>query len=122
MSFDDRIPLRFADPAELRGDEALLWEDGPAASPVLPPVGATVARFQRQALHRPGCRCCGGRGPAATALAELFRNRARGQVAWFTGVIAVVGDPAAVAAELAADVLVAARFRLDTPGPANTTR
>jgi hypothetical protein len=73
-------------------------------------------------VHRPGCFCCGGRGPAASALAGLFQDRARGRVPWFSGVLAAVRDPAAVAAELAGDVLVAARFRFVAGHAPNTSR
>lgn len=115
---DARIPLRFATAADIVPGEAVLWEDGAGT----PPAGPAVARFRALAVHRPGCGCCGGRGPAAVALAGLFQDRARGRVAWFSGVVAVVHNPAAVAAELAGDVLVAARFRFDGARDPYTSR
>lgn len=119
---DARIPLRFAAAAEIGPGEAVLWEEAaPPQSGALPPY-AVVARFRRAAVHVPGCFCCGGRGPAAVALGTLFQDRARGRVAWFTGVVAVVRDPAAIAAELAGDVLVAARYRFVDRGDPYTSR
>lgn len=119
---DGRIPLRFAAAADIRPGEAVLWEDGAGSPPGLPPPGAVVARFGALAAHRPGCFCCGGRGPAAVALGALFQDRARGRVAWFAGVVAVVRDPAGMAAELAGDVLVAARYRFTDRDDPYTSR
>lgn len=113
---DARIPVRFADAAGQAGPhEALLIEDG--AGRAAPSSAQPVIRFHASggpaALgHAPGCVCCIGRGAAATALGELFQARARGQVAWFTGVVAIVTDPAAIATELQSDRLAAARFRV----------
>ncbi len=108
---DDRIPVRFAAAAQAGEGEALLIE-GNGGEPVGSPARA-VSRFRRSGtVHLPGCACCAGRGAAAMALGELFQARALGRVAWFTGVVADVGDPAAVAAELQSDRLTAARFRL----------
>ena len=118
---DDRIPLRFASADQAGPEEALLIEEGGAGS-----VAAPIPRFARPIIrfgsvataarigtgHVPGCACCIGRGAAATALGDLFRARALGRVAWFTGVVAVVFDPRATAAELQADRLAAARFRV----------
>jgi hypothetical protein len=130
---DSRIPLRFAANAALPGPdlpgtdpvgarpavaEAVLWEEGVGP----PPASPVVARFRAAASHRPGCPCCAARGPAAMALAALFQDRARGRVPWFAAVVAVVRNPAAVAAELAADVVVTARFRFEAVADLNTRR
>ena len=96
---DDRIPLRFAvvgaAPPWATAQEAVLIEE-PAAG----------------AVHPAGCACCLGRGAAAAALGVLFQARARGEVAWFTAVVAVVADAAAVSAEVQGDRVAAARFRV----------
>jgi hypothetical protein len=109
-SSDDRIPLRFG-PLDTAGPEdALLLEERPGLAPV---AGAAVARFAQGPVHRFGCVCCGGQGAAAAALAGLFQDRARGRVPWFTRVLAVVRDPAAVAEALRADRVAAVRFRVE---------
>ena len=105
---DDRIPLRFGPAAAAGPQDALLIEGGAA----VPANCAAVARFGASVPHRPGCACCAGRGAAATALGALFQDRARGRVAWFTAVVAAAADPAALAAELRADLFAAARFRI----------
>jgi hypothetical protein len=100
----------FADQASAGPDDALLIEgEAPA------PPGRAVARFAAgpRPWHAPGCACCVPRAAAAAALGRLFLARARGEVAFFRRVVAVVNDPAAVRAALAEDVLAAARFRLD---------
>jgi len=107
-SSDDRIPLRFGTADQAGPGDALLLEHGqPGASPSL-----VVARFAPGAAHALFCVCCSGRGPAATALGALFQDRATGRVPWFTGVLAVVTDPAALADAVRTDRVVAARFRL----------
>lgn len=105
---DDRIPLRFGPLAAAGpGDAVLLEGDMPA------PDGMPVARFRPAVLvHSAFCACCAGRHPAAAALGALFQARARGQVAWFSGVVAVVTNPDAVATALRADLLAGARFRV----------
>jgi len=106
---DDRIPLRFGTADQVGPAEALLLERGqPAASPP-----GVVARFTPGSAHGLFCACCTRRSPAATALGSLFQDRATGRVAWFTRVLAVVADPAALAEAVRTDRLVAARFRLD---------
>lgn len=105
---DDRIPLRIGALADAGADDALLIE-GDAQ----PPPGRVSAHFSATAgRHMPGCVCCSARPGAATALGALFQARARGEVAWFAAVVAVVRDPAAFAADMLSDRLAAARFRL----------
>jgi len=106
---DARIPVVFADLAAAGPDDGLLIEgDAPA------PPGHAVARFASgpRPWHARGCACCVPRAAAATALGRLFLARARGEVAFFRRVVAVVKDPAAVRAALAEDTLAAGRFRL----------
>ena len=72
---DDRIPVRFASPAQVGAGDVLLVEDG-AVQPLLR-ADCTIIRFRTGgAAHLPGCACCAGRGAAATALGELFQVRA----------------------------------------------
>jgi hypothetical protein len=107
---DTRVPVVFSDLAAAGPDAALLIEgDAPA------PPGRTVARFATgpRPWHALGCACCAPRAEAAAALGRLYLARARGEVAFFRRVVAVVKDPAAVRAALAEDALAAGRFRLD---------
>lgn len=106
---DDRIPLRFGPASDAGMEEAVLTEAGRAA-----PAGRAVARFGLGGVHPALCACCGGRHPAAAALAALFQDRARGRVPWFTGVVADVEDRVAVAEALRGDLVAAARFRVPT--------
>ncbi len=69
--------------------------------------------------HTTGCACCVPRGPAATALASLFRARATGAAPFFNAVVAraSAAGAAAIKASLQNDPLASARFRLgDEPG------
>jgi hypothetical protein len=81
------------------------------------PEGAYVVRFTLPAAgfgHAIGCACCTPRGPAANALAELFRARATGTAPFFKHVV-VAASPAGIAAIRAAieeDVVAKARFRI----------
>ena len=123
---DERIPLRFIAAGEFGAaspgpEEAILIEAGTPASfmAAVHTLTRPIMRFGAEGSaanfakgHIPGCTCCGGRGAAATALSELYRSRTLGRVAWFTGVVAVVADPVSVAAEVQADRLTAARFRV----------
>jgi hypothetical protein len=107
---DARIPIRFGtEPAA--GEAVLVEGDAPVQA------GRAVARVRLPAAsaHSAGCACCVSRGPAAEALAHLFLARARGDVAWFGEVVAVMTTPegeAAVRAALADDPVVSARYRL----------
>jgi hypothetical protein len=107
---DARVPVVFSDFAAPGPDDALLIEgDAPA------PPGRVVVRFAAgpRPWHAPGCACCAPRAAAAAALGRLYLARARGEVAFFRRVVAVVKDPAALRAALAEDALAAGRFRLD---------
>ena len=120
MTKDDRISVFFAPSATAVAADALLTDAAP------PPgfVGG-VARFAAGAAHRIGCGCCGGRAPVAVALAGLFTARARGDVAFFTRVIADVRDPDLVQLALEDDIIVRARFKkgaLCAEGGAHTLR
>ncbi len=108
---DARLPVVFGDIAMAGPHDALLIEgEAPA------PPGRAVARFSAnpRRWHAVGCACCAPRAAAAAALGRLFLARARGEVAFFRRVVAVVTDPAAVRAAIAGDALAAGRFRLDT--------
>jgi hypothetical protein len=110
---DDRVTVRFGSADAAGPDEALLVEGQAPA-----PAGHPEARFRLVpglAGHPAGCVCCTPRGPVAEALGRLFLARARGEVAFFRSVVAVVATPAGeatVQAALAEDQVSAARFRL----------
>jgi hypothetical protein len=107
---DARLPVVFGDIAMAGPNDALLIEgDAPA------PPGLAVARFSANPLrwHAVGCACCTPRAAVAAALGRLFLARARNEVAFYRRVIAVVSDPEAVRAAVAADALAAGRFRLE---------
>jgi hypothetical protein len=112
-STDGRVTVRFGSAAEAGPDEALLVE---REAPV--PAGHPAARFRLTPGlpgHPSGCACCTPRGPVAEALGRLFLARARGEVAFFRSVVAVVASPAgeaAVRVALAQDQVSAGRFRL----------
>jgi len=106
---DARVPVVFGELAAAGPEDGLLIEgDAPA------PAGRAVARFTAGPLswHAPSCACCVPRAAAAAALGRLYLARARGEVAFFRRVVAVVNDPEAVRAALAEDRLAAGRYRL----------
>jgi hypothetical protein len=63
-------------------------------------------------LHPMACACCVGRGPAAQAMDQLFLDRVRGSIPWFTRLVVDKTGEAAVRVALAEDAVVSARFRL----------
>jgi hypothetical protein len=91
LFIDARIPVVFG--VEPGGTDAILLTD---------------AAWQQ--AHPIGCACCVARGPAAGALDQLFLDRVRGNVAWFTRVV-VPSDPDGLVQAALADPVVAARFR-----------
>lgn len=95
MRIDARVPVRFG--SSLQPGEARLT------------LGVTS--------HEPGCTCCLPRSAAGLALAALFQARATGAVPWFTGIVAVDADRAAVEAALQTDPIAVARFRGQPSGP-----
>jgi hypothetical protein len=111
---DARVPVRFGAATEAGPDEALLVEGETRVPP-----GPPVARFRLSAArfgHPPGCACCVPRSPVAEALSWLYLARARGEVAFFRSVVAVVATGAggaAVRTALGDDQVCAGRFRLD---------
>jgi hypothetical protein len=118
-SVDGRVSVRFGPADEAGQDEALLVEGN---APV--PDGRTVARFMlADGLigHSAGCVCCIPHGPVAEALGRLFLARARGEVAFFRTVVAVMATPAgeaALRAALATDQVAAGRYSvIDQDGP-----
>lgn len=115
---DLRLPLRLTAPGSALPDEI-----GPARALLVEgervvPAGLAHARFTLPAVaawHRGGCLCCAPRGPAAAALARLFLARARGEVAFFSEILALpetAAGAAAIRAALAEDMLTRARWRL----------
>lgn len=120
MLIDARIPVRFLDPATdpgtcdpARADQALLLpetirmpQQGWAIVLRLPGPPVAVA-------HAPGCACCIARTPQAALLTGLFQARARGEVAFFRAVTAILPEPeaAALRALLIADPFLSGCFR-----------
>jgi hypothetical protein len=108
---DMRIPVLF-EPGQ--GDERDAWlveGDRPA------PAGAYTARFTLPDFpfgHAAGCACCTRRGPAAAALADMFRARAIGAAPYFRRVVvcASAAGQAAIRGALADDIVTKARFIL----------
>ena len=67
---DARLPIRFG-PLDTRAPDEAVLTDGAA-------VPGPAASFEpgMAGSHQPDCTCCAPRSAAATALAQLFRNRA----------------------------------------------
>ena len=109
MRIDARLPVRFGALADAGEGDALLLPAGAAV-----PAGHAAAVLAAGPGHAPGCACCLPRNAAAQALGELFLRRAKGEVAAFRAVLAVVGpDGAALVRDaLDADPLVSGRYRL----------
>lgn len=114
-SVDTRIPLmmqpRMSPPCPKadRPFAALVGENAIA------PAGAVLTEQFAEVGHVTGCGCCRGRSAAAIALDRMFLARARAVVPWFDEVVASVRDAQAEAclrADLAADAVSTARFRL----------
>jgi hypothetical protein len=108
VRIDARIPVRIGGLADAGEGDALLLSSG------MPPPGWPAEVMPHGApSHAAGCLCCQPRNAAAQALGALFLRRARGEVGWFRGVLAVVGpvEAAMVHAALEADPLTSARFR-----------
>ena len=109
---DARVKLRIGT-ADAAGPRDALLIEGEADAP----ERATQARFTlpQGTAHPSGCGCCLPRGPVAEALSRLFLQRVRGEVAYFSEIVAVPGSPdgeAAIRAALQTDPVIAARFRL----------
>jgi hypothetical protein len=107
---DTRITVIFDTPTATDGLLTAILVEGDL--PV--PPAAFVHRFTLPAPtgHITGCACCTPRGPAATALAALFRARATGAAPYFTRLV-VIASPAgqaAIRAALAEDPYATARF------------
>ena len=90
---DPRIPVRLAPAASVRPGETVL---------------------EVTTTHAAGCACCGGRSGAAIALSALFVRAARGEIAWFSGVVADVAgmEGARLAEALVSDRFLAGRYRV----------
>ncbi len=105
MLSDLRIPVVFGDLADAGPQDAVLAEgDLPGAA----------AHFVPGSGHAPGCACCVARGEAGRALAWLLHARARGEVPFFTRVVAVVTTDAAradIRSALASDPIASTCFK-----------
>ena len=108
---DARIPVVFCSSRDAQDGDVVLTDvlDGPPGYD-----GGSVPQHDLGSVpqHDAGCACCVARTPAAQALARLFMQRARGEVAFFRRVV-VEGqaEEAAVRAALQSDPVAAARFR-----------
>jgi hypothetical protein len=105
MLSDLRIPVVFGDLSEAGAQDAVLAEGD---------VPGAAAHFVPGSGHAPGCACCAARGEAGRALAWLLHARARGQIPFFTRVIAVVATEAGradVCSALVSDPIAATCFK-----------
>jgi hypothetical protein len=116
---NERIPLLAVAPHDLAdvagphaaADLAVVAPEGLAVAEGLP-----VERIApRPGGHRTGCACCAPRAALAAALNRLFIRRARGEVGFFRRV--AVAMPRADIEGAFRDVLVSARFRIESPEP-----
>jgi hypothetical protein len=106
-----RIPVLFGD-VQAERDDVYLTEGN--AEPVLSGYAERFTLPEAKFGHEIGCNCCTPRGPAADALARLFRARATGTAPFFKRLI-VHASPAgekAIRNAIARDVVTAARYRL----------
>ncbi|GLR68794.1 hypothetical protein GCM10010909_34760 [Acidocella aquatica] len=106
---DTRIQVLFgAAPGAM---DAVLLEEG-----LEPPKQGYVIRFAlAKPGHFPGCFCCQPRGPIATALGQLFRDRATGKAPYFKR-LTILASPAGEAAAreaLTGDAVSRARYSLE---------
>ena len=105
MFSDLRIPVVFGALGEAGPMDAVLAEGD---------VPGAAVQFAPASTHAPGCACCMARGEAGRALAWLLHARARGEIAFFTRVIAVVATEAAradIRAALASDPIASTCFK-----------
>src|SRR5271166_3685784 len=118
LFLDARIPVRFGSPDEAGPDDALLTVTdgrgpGAAGGQGVPTVGFCLP--EADGAHPAACLCCLPRGPVAEALGRLFLARVRGEVPFFTAVLAVPRDArgeAAIREAVRDDPLLSARYRL----------
>lgn len=111
LFLDARVKLRIG-AADMAGPDDALLIEGEAAA-----MRSPHARFTLpvESGHAAGCGCCLPRGPVAEALTRLFLRRMRGEVSYFSGVVAIPASAkgeAAIRATLQTDPLITARFRL----------
>jgi hypothetical protein len=114
MWLDARIPVHILAPESLA--EALTADPDAAAlveAGVALPEGALAESFPAPP-HPVGCTCCIARSVAAAAFDRLFLARVKGEVRFFTRVVAASSTAegaAAIAAALADDPVVPMRYR-----------
>ncbi|MDE8344857.1 MAG: hypothetical protein POH28_01595 [Acidocella sp.] len=102
---DIRIPILWSG----TGDVYLVQDSKRA------PTDGYVVRFSLGLKrHAPGCGCCAGRGPAATALGWIFQARARAEISYFTTlvVVATADGQAAIRDALDEDPVARSLFKL----------
>ncbi len=105
---DGRIPLLvIVEPPSARRQGLVLILTGNAAAP----SGYAIVRHaDAAAVAQEGhCPCCRTPSDLVTALRQLFLERVRGETA-FSGIVIEGGD--AIAAQIAADPLLAARYAI----------
>ncbi len=105
---DGRIPLVVAaePPRAQRSGLVLILTDDSAP----PPGYAIVRHADAAAVAQEGhCPCCRTPSDLVTTLRQLFLERVRGETA-FSGIVIEGGD--AIAAQIAADPLLAARYAI----------
>ena len=125
MRLDARIPVHvvpFGLPLPQADPQAVLLVAGPpgqacpsGGAPDWMAVQHLAAAVPATAMRHPGgCACCAARDPLALVLSSLFERRARGALGLFRRVwlTAPPGLAAAVPALLAADPVVAGRYRI----------
>lgn len=115
MTVDQRIPIRFGPLSSLRAGEAVLLPEGapdvPAGAAAVQPVPLPALSADGDAPHPIACACCVPRGPVASALSRLYFARVRGEVGFFTGVLAPPAAEAAIREAIRRDPIVGSRYR-----------
>jgi hypothetical protein len=102
MVSDARIPVVFGSAQDAAPGDTLFIE-------------GEVFVLSKMGSHPIGCACCLPRGPVAEAFSRLFLARARGEIPYFSRVLAVAATNkghAAILAALSEDPVISGRFRL----------
>lgn len=117
MIDDARIPVLAAGATPPVGREGATAHvlGAPRAGDAVAAGGAVEHLAAARSGHGTACVCCTPRAALVEALHRLFIRRARGEVAFFSRVIAAASEAEIVAA--LADPLVASRYRAATATP-----